>query len=73
MKLEKPYRDGESLKKLQGMAAYFKVGTFSPRTDVPLPKGGENWPKVRKIFGSAEYQRDHVAEVNDFWVVETSN
>lgn len=71
-KVEKPYREGESLKTLQGIAAYFKIGTFSPRTDVPLPKGGENWPNVKKIFGSAEFQRDNVAAVNDFWVVETS-
>lgn len=71
-KVEKPYREGESLKLLQGMAAYFKVGTFSPRTDVPLPKGGEKWPEAKKIFGSAEFQRDNVAAVNDFWVVETS-
>lgn len=71
-KIEKPYREGASLKQLQGMAAYFKVGTFSPRIDVPLPKGGENWPKVKKLFGSAEFQRDNVAAVNDFWVVETS-
>ncbi|WP_182086266.1 substrate-binding domain-containing protein [Aureimonas sp. ME7] len=72
-KLDKPYREGESLQKLQGLAAYFKVGTFSPRTDVPLPAGGENWPNVRKIFGSAEFQRDNVAAVNDFWIYETSN
>ncbi len=72
-RLDKPYREGESFQKLQGLASYFKVGTFSPRTDVPLPPGGENWPQVRKIFGSAEFQRDNVAAVNDFWIYETSN
>ncbi|SHN20012.1 ABC transporter substrate-binding protein [Roseibium suaedae] len=71
-KLEKPYREGESLKLLQGLGAYYKVGTFSPRTDVPLPKGAENWPEVSKIWGSPEFQRDNVAAMNDFWVYETS-
>lgn len=71
-KLTAPFREGDSLKLLQGMAAYYQVGTFSPRTDIPLPAGGEKWPTAKKMWGSAEFQRDNVAKVNDFWVMETS-
>ncbi|MCQ2006307.1 ABC transporter substrate-binding protein [Rhizobium sp. NRK18] len=71
-KVEKPYRDGKSLEALQGLAAYFKVGTFSPRDDVPVPPGGEKWREATKFWGTPSYQRDNVAAVNDFWIIETS-
>lgn len=65
-------REGENLELLEGMGPYFKVGTFSPRNDVPMPDGAEVWPKVNKFWGTPAFQRDNVALVADFWVYETS-
>ena len=31
---------------LQGLAPYFDPGTVSPRSDVPLPAGGEIWAEM---------------------------
>lgn len=71
-KLEPPFRSGKSLELLQGMAAFFEVGTFSPRTDMPMPPGGEMWATASKLEASPEFQRDNIAKINDFWIAETS-
>lgn len=70
--IDGPPRAGKNLELLEGMAPYFKVGTFSPRDDVPVPAGAEDWPEVNKFWGTAAFQRDNVARVADFWVYETS-
>lgn len=71
-KLDPPYRSGRSLELLQGMAAFYEVGTFSPRTDMPMPPGGEMWPSARKLEATPEFQRDNIAKISDFWIAETS-
>ena len=70
--LKPPFRSGRSLELLQGMAAFYQVGTFSPRTDIPPPPFSEEWPKARKLSASPEFVRDNVARISDFWTVETS-
>ncbi len=70
--LKPPFRSGRSLELLQGMAAFYQVGTFSPRTDIPPPPFSEEWPKARKLSASPEFVRDNVAKISDFWTAETS-
>jgi iron(III) transport system substrate-binding protein len=70
--LAPPYRSGKSLELLQGMAAFYEVGTFSPRTDMPVPPGGEMWPTAKRLEATPEFQRDNIAKISDFWIVETS-
>ncbi|EBA10480.1 ABC transporter substrate-binding protein [Sagittula stellata] len=71
-KIEGPLREGENLALLEGMGPYFKIGTFSPRDDVPTPAGADVWPTVNKFWGTPAFQRDNVAMVADFWIYETS-
>ena len=70
--IKPPYRSGRSLELLQGMASFYQVGTFSPRTDMPMPPGGEMWPTARRLEATPEFQRDNIAKINDFWIIETS-
>lgn len=70
--LEPPFRSGKSFDLLQGMAAFYQIGTFSPRTDVPAPPHSEMWPKARKLTATPEFVRDNIAKISDFWMVETS-
>jgi iron(III) transport system substrate-binding protein len=70
--LKPPFRSGQSLELLQGMAAFYQVGTFSPRTDVPPPPYSEMWPKAKKLTASPEFVRDNIAKISDFWMAETS-
>ena len=70
--LKPPFRSGKSLDLLQGMAAFYQVGTFSPRTDVPAPPHSEMWPKAKKLTATPEFVRDNIAKISDFWMAETS-
>jgi iron(III) transport system substrate-binding protein len=45
--LEKPYLEGASFDLLQGLAPYHDAGSVSPRSDVPLPQGGEIWDEMK--------------------------
>jgi iron(III) transport system substrate-binding protein len=54
------------------MAAFYQVGTFSPRTDVPPPPYSEMWPKANKLTASPEFVKDNIAKISDFWMAETS-
>ncbi|WP_138467782.1 ABC transporter substrate-binding protein [Poseidonocella sp. HB161398] len=72
MAIEPPYDEGETADRLLGLAPFYKIGTFSPRSDVPRPEGAGNWDEVTKIWGTPAFQRDNVAKVADFWVYETS-
>lgn len=67
----KPFREGEALDLLHGMAAFYKVGTFSPRDDITPPMGAEKWATSTKFWGTPEHQRDNVALIADFWIYET--
>ena len=67
-KLTPPFRTGEAGKLLQGMAPFFRIGSFSPRKDMPMPPNGERWPAAAKWQASPEFVRDNIAKLNDFWL-----
>lgn len=71
-KLEKPYDKGNSMALLQGLAPYFDPGTVSPRSDVPLPAGGELWDYMEGWNVDAEYMWKQGPKVRDFWTVHSS-
>lgn len=66
--LKAPFREGESGKLLQGMGPFFRIGTFSPRNDIPMPPYAELWPGATKWQASPEFVRDNSAKLNDFWL-----
>lgn len=71
-KLEKPYDKGASMVLLQGLAPYFDPGTVSPRSDVPLPAGGEIWDEMPGWNVDAGYMWKQGPKVRDFWTVHSS-
>lgn len=71
-KLEKPYTKGDSMDLLQGLAPYFDPGTVSPRSDVPLPAGGEIWNDMKGWNVDAEFMWKQGPKVRDFWIVHSS-
>ncbi len=71
-KLEKPYDKGASMALLQGLAPYFDPGTVSPRSDVPLPAGGEIWDEMPGWNVDAGYMWKQGPKVRDFWTVHSS-
>ena len=71
-KLAKPYDKGASMTLLQGLAPYFDPGTVSPRSDVPLPAGGEIWDEMTGWTVDAGYMWKQGPKVRDFWTVHSS-
>ena len=71
-KLEKPYDKGASMALLQGLAPYFDPGTVSPRSDVPLPAGGEIWDEMPGWNVDAAYMWKQGPKVRDFWTLHSS-
>lgn len=71
-KLAKPYDKGASMDLLQGLAPYFDPGTVSPRSDVPLPAGGEIWAEMEGWNVDATYMWKQGPKVRDFWTVHSS-
>ena len=71
-KLEKPYDKGASMDLLQGLAPYFDPGTVSPRSDVPLPAGGEIWDQMPGWSVDADYMWKQGPKVRDFWTLHSS-
>ena len=71
-KLEKPYDKGASMALLQGLAPYFDPGTVSPRSDVPLPAGGEIWDDMPGWNVDAAYMWKQGPKVRDFWTLHSS-
>ncbi len=71
-KLEQPYKEGKSAELLQGLAYYFEPGSKSPRDDVPLPKGGEAWPKMKAWTVDPMFMWKEGPKVRDFWIQESS-
>lgn len=70
--LKPPFREGESGKLLQGMGPFFRIGTFSPRNDIPMPPNAELWPNATKWQASPEFVRDNSAKLNDFWLARAN-
>ena len=71
-KLEKPYDKGASMDLLQGLAPFFDPGTVSPRSDVPLPAGGEIWNEMPGWNVDATYMWKQGPKVRDFWTLHSS-
>lgn len=71
-KLEKPYLEGESFKLLQGLAPYFDPGSVSPRSDVPLPEGGEIWDDMKGWVVSADFMWKESPKLRDFWLLHSN-
>ena len=71
-KLTKPYDKGASMELLQGLAPYFDPGTVSPRSDVPLPAGGEIWAEMEGWNVDAAYMWKQGPKVRDFWTLHSS-
>lgn len=71
-KLEKPYLEGESFKLLQGLAPYHDAGSVSPRSDVPLPEGGEIWAEMEGWVVSDEFMWNQGPKLRDFWLLQSS-
>lgn len=71
-KLEKPYREGDSLALLQGMADQYSVGGTSPRNDFPVSPDNSVWKASKHFTATPEFIRDNSALIGDFWTIETS-
>lgn len=71
-KLEKPYLEGESFELLQGLAPYHDAGSVSPRSDVPLPQGGEIWDEMVGWNVSADFMWEQGPRLRDFWLIHSS-
>jgi iron(III) transport system substrate-binding protein len=70
--LEKPYLEGASFDLLQGLAPYHDAGSVSPRSDVPLPQGGEIWDEMKGWNVSAKFMWEQGPRLRDFWMVYAS-
>jgi iron(III) transport system substrate-binding protein len=70
--LEKPYLEGDSFAKLQGLAPYFDPGTRSPRDDVPSPEGGEIWTDMKGWSVSADFMWSESPKLRDFWLIHSN-
>jgi len=70
--LKKPYLEGESFALLQGLAPYYDPGSVSPRSDVPMPPGGEIWKTMKGWNVSADFMQKEGAKVRDFWLLHSS-
>jgi len=72
-KLELPYKKGRSAELLQGLVPYYEPGSKSPRSDVPLPKGGEAWTKMKAWTVDPMFMYKEGPKVRDFWIQESAN
>jgi iron(III) transport system substrate-binding protein len=70
--ITKPYNQGKSLALLEGLAPYFDPGTASPRSDVPLPTGGEVWGKMKYWTEDGDYIWKNGPKIRDFWTVQSA-
>jgi iron(III) transport system substrate-binding protein len=71
--IEPPYTKGKSAELLQGLAPYYEAGSMSPRSDVPLPKGGELWSSLKAWTVDPDFMWHEGPRVQDFWIQESSN
>lgn len=70
--LAKPYLEGASFDMLQGLAPYHDAGSVSPRSDVPLPQGGEIWDEMEGWNISADFMWEQGPILRDFWLIHSS-
>lgn len=70
--LAKPYIEGASFDMLQGLAPYHDAGSVSPRSDVPLPLGGEIWDEMKGWSVSADFMWKQGPKLRDFWLIYSS-
>jgi len=70
--INEPYTEGKSLELLQGLAPYYEPGSMSPRTNVPLPKGGEEWNNMKMWVVDPEFMWFNGPKVQDFWIKEVA-
>lgn len=70
--LEKPYTKGASFDMLQGLAPYHDAGSVSPRSDVPLPAGGEIWDEMKGWSITADFMWEQGPKLRDFWLINSS-
>jgi iron(III) transport system substrate-binding protein len=71
--IEEPYTEGASLDLLQGLAPYYEVGSKSPRNDIALPQGGEEWDRMNMWVVDPEHMWFEGPRIQDFWVREAGN
>ena len=71
--IEEPYNEGKSAELLQGLAPYYEVGSTSPRSDVPIPKGGEIWNRLKSWVTDPEFMWYDGPKVQDFWIQEAGD
>ena len=70
--IAKPYLEGSSFDLLQGLAPYHDAGSVSPRSDVPLPVGGEIWGEMEGWVVSDEFMWTQGPKLRDFWLIQSS-
>lgn len=70
--IAKPYMKGASLDLLQGLAPYFDPGSVSPRSDVPLPAGGEIWSELKGWVVDPDFMWKQGPKMRDFWTIHSS-
>ena len=70
--LKKPYDKGKSLDLLLGLAPYFDPGSVSPRSNVPLPAGGEVWSEMKAWTADPDYLAKNAPKIRDFWTMQSS-
>ncbi len=70
--IAKPYMEGASLDLLQGLAPYYDPGSVSPRSDVPLPAGGEIWSAMKGWHVDPDFMWEKGPKMRDFWLVHSS-
>ena len=70
--ISKPYMEGASMDLLQGLAPYYDPGSVSPRSDVPLPAGGEIWSVMKGWNVDAEFMWKQGPKMRDFWIIHSS-
>ncbi|MCR8725092.1 ABC transporter substrate-binding protein [Frigidibacter sp. ROC022] len=70
--LTPPFKEGKSMELLQGLAPYYDPGSVSPRSDVPLPPGGEIWDEMKGWTVSADFMQSEGPKLRDFWLLFSS-
>lgn len=70
--ITKPYIEGASFDLLQGLAPYHDAGSVSPRSDVPLPQGGEIWDEMTGWNVSPDFMWQQGPRLRDFWLIYSS-
>jgi iron(III) transport system substrate-binding protein len=70
--IAKPYMEGASLDLLQGLAPYYDPGSVSPRSDVPLPAGGEIWSAMKGWNVDPDFMWKQGPKMRDFWLIHSS-